>query len=145
MLSSRLMVEADGGEGWLAPDEEKAVEFGGNVWGKGWEDGGETSAGADGGVSFAWGRRKKKPVKAGGAKREGVGAMKGVREMLTKDGLSVTAVVREEMQWGRKKGKASVELQEKKFTFEEESSGESRVAKEGETRCELDDAVSFSR
>lgn len=114
MLSGRICLEADGGEGWLAPDEEKAVEFGGIVWGKGWEDGGEYTSTED---SLAWGRRRKK--RAAGGMEGGSGAMKGVKELITPDGLSVTCVVREEKVWfGGKKAKPVSQLEETVFTFD---------------------------
>lgn len=117
MLSGRICLEADGGEGWLAPDEEKAVEFGGSVWGKGWEDGGE-SLSAD--ESLAWGRRRKR-VKFGaaGGMEGGSGAMKGVRELITPDGLSVTCVVKEDKIWfGGRKPTPLSSLEQTTFTFD---------------------------
>lgn len=53
--------------------------------------------------------------------------MRGVRELLTKDGLSITAVVREEIDWSvgkRKALSASSEFEDKAFEFACESEGE---------------------
>lgn len=112
-LASRLCIEPDGGEGWLASEEENAVEFSGVVWGKGLDD--------SEGLGLHRMRRTQK-----GAERLGGGMGRGVREILTKDGLSITAIVREELSWysaGRKKVLVP-DLSEKAFDFRVDSPGE---------------------
>jgi hypothetical protein len=96
-LAARLCVDADGNEGWLSIEEEIAVEFSGVVWGKGLDDG-------EGGPEMA--KRVQRRKKGEGMSVGGMG--RGVKEVLTKDGLGITAIVREE-RWfggGGKKGPA---------------------------------------
>lgn len=110
-----MCVDAEGNEGWLSTEEEIAVEFSGVVWGKGLDDG-------EGERGLALRAKRKK--KGEGTAVGGMG--RGVKEVLTKDGLGITAIVKEERWYGgggRKKGPVT-DLSDTVFDFSANCLGE---------------------
>ncbi|CDZ98311.1 trna guanine-n1-methyltransferase [Phaffia rhodozyma] len=100
----------------LTKAEERAVEYSGVVWGKVFDAPSLVKGGKDGLKKGEDGKRKKQEKL-----EQASSGMNGIKEILTKDGLSITSIVREEVVWLGKKSKPILELANSKFTYQCES------------------------